>query len=163
MAFLGPAPLLRSMLRTQQPESARNLGFDPRNDMDVKEARRSHRTAQFALAATRQALTDAEITIDPTNAENISVVMNTGGGGMGLAEEGTHLLMSGGPRKIGPFLLPMMMPNAVACQVSIAIGAKGPVHTSIACASGNYALLEAMHMLQREEAEVILAGGPSLC
>ena len=153
------------MLRTQQPESARNLGFDPRNDMDVKEARRSHRTAQFALAATtRQALTDAEITVDPTNAENISVVMNTGGGDMGLAEEGTHLLMSGGPRKIGPFLLPMMMPNAVACQVSIAIGAKGPVLTStLVGTSGNYTVLEAMHMLQREEAEVILAGGPSLC
>jgi 3-oxoacyl-[acyl-carrier-protein] synthase II len=135
-------------------------GFDPRNYMDMKEARRSHRSAHFAIAATRQALADAKITVDETNAENIGVVMNTGGGGMGLAEEGTHLLISGGPRKIGPFLLPMMMPNAVACQVSIAIGAKGPVLTStLACASGNYALLEAMRMLQREEAEVIIAGG----
>ncbi len=135
-------------------------GFDPRNYMDLKEARRSHRSAHFALAATRHAMTDAEITLDRTNAENIGVVMNTGGGGMGLAEEGTHLLMSGGPRKIGPFFLPMMMPNAVACQVSIAIGAKGPVLTStLACASGNYALVEAMHMLQLDEAEVIIAGG----
>jgi 3-oxoacyl-[acyl-carrier-protein] synthase II len=135
-------------------------GFDPRNYMDFKEARRSHRSAHFALAATRQALTDAGITLDRTNAENIGVVMNTGGGGMGLLEEGTRLLMSGGPRKIGPFFLPMMMPNAVACQVSIAIGAKGPVLTStLACASGNYALVEAMHMLQRDEAEVIIAGG----
>ena len=135
-------------------------GFDPHNYMDSKEARRSHRSAHFALAASRQAMTDAEITVDRTNAENIGVVMNTGGGGMGLAEEGTHLLTSGGPRKIGPFLLPMMMPNAVACQVSIAIGAKGPVLTStLACASGNYALLDAMHMLQRDEAEVIIAGG----
>lgn len=135
-------------------------GFDPRNYMDFKEARRSHRSAHFALAATRQALTDAGITLDRTNAENIGVVMNTGGGGMGLLEEGTHLLMSGGPRKIGPFFLPMMMPNAVACQVSIAIGAKGPVLTStLACASGNYALVEAMRMLQRDEAEVIIAGG----
>ncbi len=135
-------------------------GFDPRNYMDLKEARRSHRSAHFALAATRQALTDAGITLDRTNAENIGVVMNTGGGGMGLLEEGTRLLMSGGPRKIGPFFLPMMMPNAVACQVSIAIGAKGPVLTStLACASGNYALVEAMRMLQRDEAEVIIAGG----
>ncbi|HEX7587896.1 MAG TPA: beta-ketoacyl-ACP synthase II [Anaerolineae bacterium] len=134
--------------------------FDPRNYMDLKEARRSHRSAHFALAAARQALTDAKIVIDQTNAENVGVVMNTGGGGMGLAEEGTHALMSGGPRKIGPFLLPMMMPNAVACQVSIAIGAKGPVLTStLARASGNYALLEAMRMLQREEADIIIAGG----
>ncbi len=134
--------------------------FDPLNYMESKEARRAHRSAHFALAASRQALTDAEITVDRTNAENIGVIMNTGGGGMGLAEEGTHLLMSGGPRKIGPFFLPMMMPNAVACQVSIAIGAKGPVLTStLACASGNYALVEAMHMLQLDEAEVIIAGG----
>ena len=54
----------------------------------------------------------------------------------------------------------MMMANAVACQVSIAVGAKGPVLTStLACASGNYALVEAMHILQRGDAEVIIAGG----
>lgn len=135
-------------------------GFDPRNYMDSKEARRSHRSAHFAVAATRQAVQDAGLTVDSTNAENVGVVINTGGGGMGMMEEGTGLLMSGGPRKIGPFFLPMMMPNAVACQVSIAIGAKGPLLTStLACASGNYALLEAMHMLQRGEAEVMIAGG----
>lgn len=134
--------------------------FDPRNYMDSKEARRSHRSAHFAVAATRQAVQDAGLTVDSTNAENVGVVINTGGGGMGMMEEGTGLLMSGGPRKIGPFFLPMMMPNAVACQVSIAIGAKGPLLTStLACASGNYALLEAMHMLQRGEAEVMIAGG----
>lgn len=135
-------------------------GFDPRDYMDFKEARRSHRSAHFAIAATRRALADAGLAVDQTNAESVGVVINTGGGGVGILEEGTHLLMSGGPRKIGPFFLPMMMPNAAACQVSIAIGAKGPVLTStLACASGNYALVEAMHILQREEAEIMIAGG----
>jgi len=134
--------------------------FDPRNYMDVKEARRSHRSAHFALAAARQALTNAGLTLDRTNAENVGVVIHTGAGGVGILEEGTRLLLSGGPRKISPFLIPMMMPNAVACQVSIALGAKGPVLTStLACASGAYALVEAMHMLQRGEAEVMFAGG----
>jgi 3-oxoacyl-[acyl-carrier-protein] synthase II len=134
--------------------------FDPRDYMDSKEARRSHRSAHFAVAATRQAVADAGLAVDPTNAESVGVVINTGGGGVGIMEEGTELLRSGGPRKIGPFFLPMMMPNAVACQVSIAIGAKGPLLTStLACASGSYALVEAMHMLQRGEAEVMIAGG----
>lgn len=135
-------------------------GFDPRDYMDFKEARRSHRTTHFAIGATRQALADAKFAVDQSNSESVGVVINTGGGGVGVMEEGTQMMMSGGPRKIGPFFLPTMMPNAVACQVSIAIGAKGPVLTStLACASGNYALVEAMHMLQRGEAEIIIAGG----
>ena len=135
-------------------------GFDPKEYMDQKDARRSHRSAHFALAATRQALKDAGVTIDSSNAENVGVVINTGGGGMGYLEEGTQLLVAGGPRKIGPFFLPTVMPNAVSCQVSIAIGAKGPLLTSaLACASGNYALLEGMHALQRGDADVMIAGG----
>ncbi len=134
--------------------------FDPRNYMDSKEARRTHRSAHFALAASRQALADARLVLDQESAENVGVVINTGGGGVGLMEEGTQLLTTGGPRKIGPFFLPRVMPNAVACQVSIWTGAKGPVLTStLACASGAYALIEAMHMIQRGEAEVMIAGG----
>ena len=134
--------------------------FNPQDHMDRKLARRSHRSAQFALAATYQALRDAGLDINDHNAASVGVVINTGGGGVGILEEGTYLLQSGGPRKISPLFVPMMMPNAVACQVSIAIGARGPVLTStLACASGNYALIEAMHMLQRGEAEVMIAGG----
>lgn len=135
-------------------------GFDPRDHMDHKLARHSHQSAQFALAATAQALRDAGLTINAGNAPLVGVVINTGAGGVGVMEEGTRLLLSEGPRKISPFFVPMLMPNAVACQVSIAIGARGPVLTStLACASGNYALVEAMHMLQRGEAEAIIAGG----
>ncbi len=135
-------------------------GFDARDYMDFKEARRTHRSAHYAVAAARQALADAGLTVNATNAEDVGVVINTGAGGVGLMEEGALTLSSGGPRKIGPFFLPMVMPNAAGCQVSILIGAKGPVLTStLACASGNYSLIEGMHMLERGEAEVIIAGG----
>ncbi len=135
-------------------------GFDPQLYMDAKDARRSHRSAHFALAAARQALADAGVQIDATNADNIGIVINTGGAGMGHIEEMTPVLLAGGPRKIGPFFLPTIMPNSVACQVSISVGAKGPLLTSaLACASGNYAVIEAMHILQRGEADVMIAGG----
>lgn len=135
-------------------------GFDPKNYMDFKEARRTHRSTHFALAAARQAVADAGLEIDATDGEDVGVVMNTGGGGNALMEEGTHTLITGGPRKIGPFFLASVMANAVSCQVSIALGAKGPVLTSaLACASGAFALVEALHMLQRGDAQVVIAGG----
>lgn len=135
-------------------------GFDPKNYMDFKEARRTHRSTHFALAAARQAVADAGLEIDAADSEDVGVVMNTGGGGNALMEEGTHTLITGGPRKIGPFFLPSVMANAVSCQVSIALGAKGPVLTSaLACASGAFAMVEALHMLQRGDAQVVIAGG----
>ncbi|MBI5956201.1 MAG: beta-ketoacyl-ACP synthase II, partial [Chloroflexi bacterium] len=135
-------------------------GFDPRDYMDFKEARRSHRSAHFALAAARMALEDAGLTVDRANAEEIGLVINTGGGGIGELEAATHILAQKGPRGVGPLVVPNVMANAVACLVSINLGAKGPVVTSTsACASGTQALLEAMHLLRRGEAEAIIAGG----
>jgi len=135
-------------------------GFDPRDYMDFKEARRSHRSAHFALAAARMALEDAGVAVDRFNAEEIGVVMNTGGGGIGELEAASHILAQKGPRGVGPLVVPNVMANAVACLVSISLGAKGPVVTSTsACASGTQALLEAMHLLRRGEAEAVIAGG----
>ncbi len=135
-------------------------GFDPSQWMDHKTARRTARVTQFSLAAARQALTDANLSINPDDSENVGVVIATGGGGMTLLEEGTHMLIEKGPRSISPLLLPSLMPNAVSCLVSIEVGAKGPVLTStLACASGNYALIESYNFMQRGEAAVIIAGG----
>jgi 3-oxoacyl-[acyl-carrier-protein] synthase II len=135
-------------------------GFDPSLWMDHKMARRTARVTQFSLAAARQALTDANLSINPDDSENVGVVIATGGGGMTLLEEGTQVLIEKGPRSVSPLLLPTMMPNAVSCLVSIETGAKGPVLTStLACASGNYALIESYNFMQRGEADVIIAGG----
>lgn len=134
--------------------------FDPISYMDRKLARRTHRSVQFAIAAARQALQDAGLTIDASNAERVGVVINTGGAGMGGLEEATQVLLSRGPRALSPFTVPKIMPNAVSCLVSICIGAKGPTLTStLACASGNYALLEAARFIRSGEADVVLAGG----
>ena len=134
--------------------------FDPVAYMDRKAARHMHRSAHFALACTRQALEDAGLAIDAKNATRVGVVINTGAGGFGDLEDAAYTLAEKGPRGIGPFVVPTLMPNAVACQVSIEIGAKGPVLTStLACASGSYALLEAARFIQMGEADVVLAGG----
>ena len=134
-------------------------GLDPRNFMEFKEARRTHRSVHLALAAARQALADAGLTIDRATAENVGVVINTGGGGIGEVEQATPILLQKGPSRISPFVIPNTMANAPACQVSIHTGARGPLIASTsACASGNQALLEAMHILRRGEAEAIIAG-----
>jgi len=134
--------------------------FDPTAFMSRKLARRTARSGQFALAAACQSLTDADLTIDVDNAERIGVVLNTGCGGMGDIETQTREMLERGPRSVGPFFVPRVMPNAVSCLVSIETGARGPVMTSTAaCASGNYALLEAYHFLQRGDADVVIAGG----
>ncbi len=133
--------------------------FDPTDYIDYKEARRTHRSAHFALGATQQALEDAGLSIDERNAHDVGIVMNTGFGGGVELEQASQTYQERGPRRISPLLVPTVMPNAVACQVSIHTGATGPVITSTsACASGTQAILEAFHVLRRGEAQVMIAG-----
>ncbi|NIO69394.1 MAG: beta-ketoacyl-ACP synthase II [Anaerolineae bacterium] len=134
--------------------------FDPQAYMDFKLVQRTCRATQFAIAASQMALADAGLTIDENNGTTVGVVMNTGGGGIAEIEEGTKRLLAKGPRSISPFFLPSAMPNAVSCLVSIVSGAKGPIITStMACASGNYAFLEALRLLRLGEARVVITGG----
>lgn len=134
--------------------------FDPTAWMDKKTARRLARSTQFSIAAARQALADAKLEITPDNAARVGVVFNTGGGGLSTMEEGEKELLELGPRAITPFLVTSVMANAASCLVSIEFGTMGPLNTSaLACASGNYALLDSFHMIRRGEADVIIAGG----
>ncbi|RME48114.1 MAG: beta-ketoacyl-[acyl-carrier-protein] synthase II [Caldilineae bacterium] len=134
--------------------------FNPLDYMERKLARRIARSTQFALAASRQALQDAGFEITPENAPSVGVVMNTGGGGIDMVEDATRMLDTRGPRGIGPFFVPSIMANAASCLVSIETGATGPVLTStLACASGNYAIIQAYHAIQRGEAEAVITGG----
>jgi len=135
-------------------------GFDPNDYMDRKLARRTSRPVQFAIAAAKMALKDANLQVNEENGPSVGVILDTGGGGMADIEEATKVLLERGPRRISPFFIPNMMPNAPACQISIIAGAKGPVIASTtACASGNHAFVEAMHILRRGEAEAIITGG----
>lgn len=134
--------------------------FEATDWMDKKLVKRTARVTQFALAAARQALEEAGLSINEENRDRVGVVVNTGGGGIPFVEDATYTLLDRGPRAVGPFVVPSIMPNAVSCLISIETGATGPILTStLACASGNYAVVEALYMLQRGEADVIVAGG----
>lgn len=135
-------------------------GFDPGAYMDRKLIRRTSRSTQFAIAASRQALKHAQMEVTAENAERVGVMLATGGGGITEIESATVQMVEKGWRTVGPFVVPNAMSNASSCLVSIETGAKGPVMTSTAaCASGHYSIIEGFHFIQRGEADVIIAGG----
>ncbi len=136
--------------------------FEPADFMSRKRARLTSRPTHFSIAAAKQAMDDAEakIGVNGLLPESVGVVMNTGGGGITEAEEGTKIYMDRGPRAVSPFMIPKGMPNAVSAGIAMEMGAKGLALTStIACASGNYALVQASHFLRRGEADLVIAGG----
>jgi 3-oxoacyl-[acyl-carrier-protein] synthase II len=138
--------------------------FDPTSYMSSKQARLSSRSTQFSIAAARQAVNDANVEFTAGDngyaPERIGVVMNTGGGGISEAEDGTRTFLARGPRAVSPFMIPKGMPNAVSAGIAMELGIKGlAITTTIACASGNYALVEGYHFLMRREVDLIIAGG----
>ncbi len=134
--------------------------FDPTEWLAGKAARRIARSTHFAVASAKQAVAHAGLAIDPAVAHRHGVAFNTGGGGASSMESGTRRLVARGPRKANPFLVTDVMPNAVSCLISIELGVTGPTTTStMACASGNYALLEAYRLLRSGEVDAVIAGG----
>ncbi len=134
--------------------------FRPEDYMDHKTVKRSSRSSQLAIAAALQALKDAGYEVTPEEAERVGVVINTGAGGITEVFAESIKFVQKGPRFVNPLFIPIIMPNAPSCLVSLVTGAKGPILTSaLACASGNYAFVEAMHFIQRGEADVVIAGG----
>jgi 3-oxoacyl-[acyl-carrier-protein] synthase II len=134
--------------------------FEPRDWMDFKQARRMSRFSQLAVAAARQAIDDAGLSIGEHNRDDIAVVMNTGGGGLQEVATGEVTLMTKGPDRVSPFMVPMMSPSMAACQISIQNGITGPVITSVAaCAAGVQAFVEAQRLIEHGDVEVVVAGG----
>ncbi len=135
-------------------------GFEPQNYMDRKEVRRNDRFIHFALAATAEALRSAELTITPANAEDIGVIIGSGIGGISTFADGIHTLRDKGPGRVSPFLVPAMITNMAAGQVSIHFGLKGPNFCpTSACATGAHAIGEAAETIKRGWASAIVAGG----
>ena len=127
---------------------------------DRKEARRLGRFSQFAIAASKQAIGDAGITVDEASRDRIGVSLGSGMGALGVMEEQNAILLAKGPDRVSPFTVPLMIPNMAAGNVAIALGVRGPnVCTVTACASGSHAIGDAFKILQRGEADVMLAGG----
>ena len=135
-------------------------GFEPRDYMDFKQARRMSRFSQLAVAAAAQAIEDSKLEISDANRDDIAVVINTGGGGIGDVSTSQDVYRAQGPQRVSPFMVPMLSPSMAACQVSIQNGLRGPVVTSVAaCASGVQAFIEAQRMIEHGDADVVIAGG----
>ena len=135
-------------------------GFDPTNYMDRKEARRTDRFVQFAVAATKEALRDAELEITPANRDEVGVFIASGIGGIATLSEQLEVLRSRGPGRISPFLIPAMITNLAAGQVSIVTGARGPSYcVTSACASSAHAIGEAAETIRRGWAKAMIVGG----
>ena len=134
--------------------------FDPTNYMDRKEARRTDRFVQFAVAAASEALRTSELQIGPENRDEVGVFFASGIGGLATLVEQTHILHTRGPGRVSPFVVPAMITNMAAGQVSIMAGARGPsLCTTSACASSAHALGEAAETIRRGWAKAIIVGG----
>ena len=135
-------------------------GFDPRDWMDFKQARRMSRFSQLAVAAARQAIDDSGLKIGDHNRDDIAVVVNTGGGGLQDVAIGEATYRESGPHRVSPFMVPMLSPSMAACQISIQNDTRGPVITSVAaCASGVQAFVEAQRLIEHGDVDVVITGG----
>ena len=134
--------------------------FEPENYMDFKQAKRMDRFSQFAVAAASNAIKDSSLKIDSTSENEVGVYIGSGIGGLASLEQQHERLLSRGADKVSPFIIPMMICNMAAAQVSIVSGAKGPVSaTTTACAAGSNAIGDAFEIIKRGVAEVMIAGG----
>lgn len=134
--------------------------FSARDFMDFKAARRMDRFAQFSVAATREALDHAGLEITDDNRDRIGIMMNTGGGGIPTIEHEVNVMADKGARRVSPFLIPLFAPNMASCQVAIQFDIHGPTVTSVAaCAAGVQAFVDAVHMIERGDADVVITGG----
>ncbi|RIX51858.1 beta-ketoacyl-[acyl-carrier-protein] synthase II [Paenibacillus nanensis] len=136
--------------------------FNPEDfGLDKKEARRMDRFVQFAAVASKLAVADAGIKIgENTDAERIGVMIGSGIGGLGTWEDQHNILLEKGPKRVSPFFIPMMIANMASGQVSMLTGAKGPNSTAVtACATGTHSIGDSFKMIQRGDADVMIAGG----
>jgi 3-oxoacyl-[acyl-carrier-protein] synthase II len=134
-------------------------GFDPEDYVDKRTVRRLDLFSRYAVAAAALARDDAGI--DPrAEAERTGAVIGSGVGGLQTLHIEIEKLLNQGPERTNPLLIPMMIPNMGAAQVSLELGTKGPLSsTCTACAAGSDAIAGAFHIIRRGDAEVMFAGG----
>ena len=133
--------------------------FDVTEFIEAKEARKMDRFVHYSLVASMEAVKNAELDVK-ANAERIGVWIGSGIGGVETIEKQAKIYFERGHRRVSPFFIPMMIPNMASGQVSIYTGAKGPNNCSVtACASGTNAIGEALRVIERGDADVMIAGG----
>ena len=136
------------------------VDFDPAQYMDPKEAGRTDPYVHYAVAASKMAAQDANLTVSDAESERCGVLIGTGIGGMTHIQEQSFVLFSKGPRRVSPFMIPSTICNIGSGTVAIALGLRGPSFGVVsACTSGAHAIGEAYNLLSLGEADVMLAGG----
>lgn len=134
--------------------------FQVEQYIEPHEAKRMEPFCQYAVCAAIMALKDANLNILEHNPNRIGVYIGSGIGGLQILENQHSILLEKGPNRISPFLIPMLIVNMAAGYVSIKTGAKGPnLSISTACAAGAHSIGESFKIIQRGDADVMIAGG----
>jgi 3-oxoacyl-[acyl-carrier-protein] synthase II len=134
--------------------------FDPLDYIDRKEVKRTDPAQRYAIAASQQAIDDSGLDLDVIDHERAGVVIGSGIGGIATFEEQHRRLLKGGPGRVSPFFIPMMIIDMCPGVVSMRYRFHGPNYAVVsACASSSHALLDAYRIIQRGEADIMVAGG----
>ncbi len=134
--------------------------FDPAAYLDPKELRRYDPFCQYALAASQMAMDDSGLQLTERLEARAGVIVGTGFGGLETFERNYRLFLESGPRKISPFFIPMMIANMAPGLVALRFGIRGPNSCIVtACAASSHAIGDAFKIIQRGQADVMLAGG----
>ena len=134
--------------------------FDPSEYMPAKEAKRSDRAIQFAVAASKLAVEDSGIKLSEIDPYRLGVYIGTGQGGIETSFNNFRIMLEKGSRRVSPYFIPMMISNMSTAYVAIVLGAKGPnLCVVTACATSLHSMGEAYHAIIRDDADVIISGG----
>lgn len=143
--------------------SASVKDFDPAQYMPVKDLKKTDVFIQYGFAAAKEAIADAGLLVDDSNANRIGIAIGSGIGGLPLIEKNQQILATEGPRKISPFFIPSAIINMVAGYISISYGIKGPnISIVTACTTGSHNIGHAARMIKYGDADVMLAGGAEM-
>ena len=135
-------------------------GFNPEDYIEPKEIKKMDRFIHFAIATATMAINDSGLKITDGNAEKVGVIVGSGIGGLHAIEHYHSVFLEKGPRRISPFFIPMLVINLASGQISIKFGAKGPNSAvATACATGSHSIGDAYKIIQRGDADAMIAGG----
>ena len=138
--------------------------FDPSPYIQAKELRRMERFVQFAVCTAQLVVQDAGLDMSKEDPYRIGVLVGSGIGSLRIIEEQHQVYIDKGPSKLSPFLIPMLIANMAPGQISISLGIKGPNScVATACATGSHAIGDSFKIIQRGDADVMVAGGSESC
>ena len=134
--------------------------FKPEDFMPIKETRRTDRFTQYAVGAAKKAVADSDLDFGKDDPNRIGVLIGSGIGGMETIEDQAGILLKKGPRRVSPFMIPMLIVNMASGYVSMLLGAKGPNLAVVsACATATHAMGEAARAIVHDDADIMIAGG----